>query len=368
MLCKHYGKCGGCQLQHLSYKKQLSYKVNRVTNLFKIEPEEIMPSPKIFYYRNRMDWVVGPNYEVGLKERGKWWAYVDINDCLLQSKESNIIRNSFREFIKEKKVLPWNTIEHTGLVRYIVIREGKFTDERMVTIVTYKTNEFEKYRNLWIEFLEMIKDYVSTVYWGVNPDLADVSYVKEKYLLWGNKYLREKLINNIYYILPNTFFQPNSYTAEILLKKAIELLEPKSKDTIFDLYSGIGTFSIEIAKYCNKVIGVDSDPETKELFYLNAKYNEIKNIEFMSKRVEELQRIKADKILLDPPRSGIHPKAIRLIGDSNANAIVYVSCNPKTQYRDIRKLESYGYSLERYILIDQFPHTLHIESIALLKK
>jgi len=364
MLCKHFNKCGGCQIQNLSYEEQLSLKVNEVIDIFKKEPEEIIPSPKIFYYRNRMDWAVGRNYEVGLKEFGKWWEYVDIYECLLQSQESNYIRNEFRNFIKEKSLEPWDNIKHKGLVRYLIVREGKFTNERMIIILLSRLESKE----VFLEFLERVKNKITSAYIGINSEISDVSYSYEKYLIYGNKYLREKILDNVYYILPNSFFQPNSYILPTMIKKVVEFLEPKENETIYDLYSGIGTFSIEIAKYSKKVIGVDIEKETEELFYKNSVENNVNNTEFILSKVEDLNEIKADKIVLDPPRSGAHPRVIRLIGNSEAKKIVYVSCNPKTQYRDIKMLERFGYSLEKYILIDQFPHTFHIESLAVLER
>jgi len=364
MLCKHFNKCGGCQIQNLSYEEQLSLKVNEVIDIFKKEPEEIIPSPKIFYYRNRMDWVVGRNYEVGLKEFGKWWEYVDIYECFLQSKESDYIRNEFRNFIREKGLEPWDNINHRGLVRYLIVREGKFTNERMIIILLSRLENKE----LFLEFLERIKDKITSAYIGINPEISDVSYSHEKHLIYGDKYLREKVLDNVYYILPNSFFQPNSYTLPIMIKRVIEFLDPKENEIIYDLYSGIGTFSIEIAKYSKKVIGIDMEKETEELFYKNSLENGVNNTEFILSKVEDLNEIKADKIVLDPPRSGVHPKVIKLLGNSGAKRIVYVSCNPKTQYRDIKMLKRFGYFLEKYILIDQFPHTFHIESIAVLEK
>jgi len=331
MPCKHFDKCGGCQIQNLSYEEQLGLKVNEVIDIFKKEPEEVIPSPKIFYYRNRMDWAIGKNYEVGLKEFGKWWEYIDIYECLLQSKESDYIRNEFRNFIKEKGLEPWDNIRHRGLVRYLIVREGKFTDERMIIILLSKLENKE----LFLEFLEKVEDKITSVYIGINSEISDVSYSHEKYLIYGNKYLREKVLDNVYYILSNSFFQPNSYTLPTMIKK---------------------------------VIGVDMEKETEELFYKNSIENEVNNTEFILSKVEDLNEIKADKIVLDPPRSGIHPKVIRLLGNSGAKRIIYVSCNPKTQYRDIKMLERFGYILERYILIDQFPHTFHIESIAVLER
>lgn len=363
MLCKHFGICGGCQIQNISYEEQLEIKVKNVIDLFGKEPEEIIPSPKIYYYRNRMDWAIGRNYEVGLKEYGKWWAYVDIYECLLQSKESDEIRNKFREFIKEKNIEPWDNIKHKGLVRYLIIREGKFTGERMITILLSKSEN-----NIFKEFLDIIKDKITSAYIGINKEISDISYAKEKYLIYGKKYLEEKILDNIYYILPNSFFQPNSYTLETMIKRVVEFLDPKENEIIFDLYSGIGTFSIEIAKYCKEVIGVDIEKEAEELFFLNSEKNEIKNTKFILERVEDINEIKSNKVVMDPPRSGCHPKVLKNLIKSGIKKIVYVSCNPKTQNRDIKFLIKKGYNLEKYILIDQFPHTFHIESIAVLER
>lgn len=358
MVCEHFGKCGGCKYLDFSYENQLKIKVKKVVEIFGKEPSEVVKSPKIYFYRNRMDYAVGKNYEVGLKERGKWYAYVDIENCLLQSEESNKIRNLFREFIKREKLEPYNIFSHKGLVRYLVIREGKFTGERMIHIIL--TREEEKIKN----FLEEIKDLITSFYIGINEKIADVS-ISEKYsLLYGNKFLREKLSDNIYHILPNTFFQSNSYTAEILIKKVIEFLDIRSDDKIYDLYGGVGTFSIEIAKYC-EVINVESDKDAKICFEESLKANNVK-ANFINEKVENLKSIDATKIVVDPPRSGMHKKAVELVDLSNAKRIIYVSCNPITQFRDIKMMKNY--KLLDYILIDQFPFTNHIESIAILEK
>ncbi|BFI73031.1 SAM-dependent methyltransferase [Nanoarchaeota archaeon] len=369
MLCKYFGKCGGCQIQNLSYDKQIEFKVNKFIEIFKREPDEIIKSPKIFYYRNRMDYAVGKNYEVGLKEYGKWYAYVNIDECLLQSEESNIIRNKFREFIINKKLDPWDTVNHKGFVRYIVIREGKFTNERMVNIITYKTENLEYYKNLFLEFYDEIKNYANSFYWTINDKIADVSYGDINYNLAGDKYIKEKALDNYYYISTNSFYQPNSYTAEILLKYVGDFIEPKENEIIYDLYSGSGFYSIEVVKYSNYVYAIDNNKENEEMFKLNKGINNVKGVKFLLKNVEDMEKISADKIIIDPPRPGIHKKAMKKIIESNAKRIVYVSCYPETQKRDIDILiNKGGYKLDKIILIDQFPHTYHMETIALLNK
>ncbi|MGC9133360.1 MAG: 23S rRNA (uracil(1939)-C(5))-methyltransferase RlmD [Nanopusillaceae archaeon] len=369
MICKHFPKCGGCQIQNLSYDKQIEYKVNKIIEIFKRELDEIIKSPKIFYYRNRMDYAVGYNYEVGLKEYGKWYSYVDIFECLLQSPESNIIRNKFREFIKNKNLEPWNVKENKGFVRYIVIREGKFTNERMVNIITYKTENIEYYKKLFLEFYYEIKEYTNSFYWTTNDKISDVSYGDINYNLAGEKYIKEKALDNFYYVSSNSFYQPNSYTAEILLKYVREFTEPKEKEVIYDLYSGAGFYTIEIGKYSDYVFGIDNNRENQEMFELNKKINEVKGLKFLLSNVENLEKISADKIIIDPPRPGIHKRAIKKILQSNAKRIVYVSCYPETQKRDVDILiNKGGYKLDNLIFIDQFPHTYHIETIAILNR
>ncbi|MGC9079288.1 MAG: 23S rRNA (uracil(1939)-C(5))-methyltransferase RlmD [Nanopusillaceae archaeon] len=369
MICKHFPTCGGCQIQNLSYDKQIEFKVNKLIKIFGKEPDEVIKSPKIFYYRNRMDYAVGYNYEVGLKEYGKWYAYVDIFECLLQSEESNIIRNKFREFLKKNNLEPWDVRRNEGFARYIVIREGKFTNERMVNIITYKTDKLDYYKKLFLEFYEEISEYITSFYWTINEKVTDVSYGDINYNLAGDKYIKEKALDNLYYISPNSFYQPNSYTAEILLKKVLEFTEPKENEIIYDLYAGAGFYTIEIGKYSNYVFGIDNNKENQEIFELNKKLNEIKNPKFLLSNVEDLEKISADKIIVDPPRPGIHKRAMKKLVESNAKKIVYVSCYPETQKRDIDILiNKAGYKMENFIMIDQFPHTYHVETIVVLSK
>ncbi|WP_258392926.1 23S rRNA (uracil(1939)-C(5))-methyltransferase RlmD [Nanobdella aerobiophila] len=368
MICKYFNKCGGCQIQNLSYNKQIEYKINKFIEIFNLEPDEVIKSPKIFYYRNRMDYAVGKNYEVGLKEYKKWYSYIDIDECYLQSEESNIIRNRFRDFIINNKLEPWNNIDHTGFIRYIVIREGKFTNERMVNIVTSNTENIEYYKNIFLEFYKEIKKYVNSFYWTINNTISDVSYGDINYNLNNNNYIKEKALDNIYYISPNNFYQPNSYTAEILLKYVKELSNIKENDIVYDLYSGSGFYAIELSKYSNYVYAIDNSIENKKMFEVNKNINNIKNLRFLLSRVEDIEKISADKIIVDPPRSGLGKGVIKKIINSYPKDIIYISCYPETQKRDIDYFINAGYKINNKILIDQFPNTFHMETIFTLKK
>ena len=355
--CSYFPRCGGCQLQDLTYEEQLNTKIDKIKEIFKRNPDRVSRSPRRWYYRNRMDYVVGTGQRVGLRRKGKWYSCIDIKNCYLLSRESNRIKDAFRDFIKEKGIEPWDLRKHTGEIRYIVIREGKFTGERLVTLIATKLHE-----NFSLFFNE-IKDHVTSCYIGINDTKTDLSFGKENIHITGEKYIQEKILNNLYLISPNSFFQANPYAAKVLLEQVVELLEPEGD--VYDLYCGSGFFTIELAKHA-KVTGVECSKESVELFAKNLELNSV-NAEIINKPVEELDRIPAQSVVIDPPRAGLHKRALKLLIESLPVKIVYVSCNPKTQKRDIDILLENGYSLKKLFMIDQFPQTRHIETIALLK-
>jgi len=397
VLCPHYGKCGGCQLQHLPYKEQIELKKNKISFLFN-KLDKVIESPKQIYYRNRMDYVIGKEENrviIGLKERGKWWKIVDLKNCVLMSKEADTIKNLFRNFANEKGLSVWDLKKHKGLLRYLIIREGKFTNERMIIINTsndYLNKGFnsnkkeslseeelkkkEEVENLFLEFFDILKENeikVGSFIHGVNNTITDISYSFEINVLKGNDFIKEKLDNYFFLINPNTFFQSNSYTAELMIKEIRRiinsLIEKENFDFLLDLYSGVGTFSIPFSEFFEKIIAVELNKESVELYYKNLDLNQLKKekFELINKSVEKSLRdleLKNFLLIVDPPRSGLTPKAIKLIKSLKPKFLIYISCNPETQYRDINYLKA---KVEKLIMVDQFPQTNHIETIALLK-
>lgn len=357
MGCPHYPTCGGCSIQHLNYEEQLRLKVEEITQKFKREPDEVIPSPKLWHYRNRMDYAVSPRLEVGLRKKGKWWAYVDIVECLLQSKESDIIRNKFREYLIDKGLKGYDTKRHRGLVRYLVIREGKHTGERMIAIITKEPAIKEL-----ADFPSMLNVKVDSVLNGIYDGLFDTSKADRTAVIKGRDYIIEKLLDYKYMIKVNSFFQTNSYTAEIMVKMVME--EAKGFRTAYDLYSGVGTFSIPLSEVVDEVYGVELDREAVELAKENSKLNGLSPT-FRAERVESLSELDSELVVMDPPRAGVHPTVLRTLMQWTPKKLVYISCNPKKQAEDIGLLSNV-YELERLTLIDQFPHTRHIESIAVL--
>ncbi|MEO2154932.1 MAG: 23S rRNA (uracil(1939)-C(5))-methyltransferase RlmD, partial [Nanoarchaeota archaeon] len=412
-ICKHFGICGGCQLQDLSYEEQLELKKRNIEFFFKDlknKPiDKIIPSPKEIYYRNRMDYVVGKekieNKEkiiIGLKEKGKWWKVVDLEECFLMSKEADLIKNLFKEFVNQKKLSAWDLKEHKGLLRYLIIREGKFTNERMLIINTsndylnkgFKSNkkeklseeekkEKEKIEQIFLEFYDLLKEQgikIDSFIHGVNNTITDISFNFEVNVLKGKELIKEKL-NSFYFLIgPNSFFQSNSYTADLMVEEVKQIIkeikEEKETNNLIDLYCGEGTFSIPYYKYFNKILGIELNKESIKLYNKNLELNKIKekekfflvasSVEKATKKEEIRKFFNKDSLLIvDPPRSGLNKRVIELIKKSNIENMIYISCNYKTQYRDIKML---GFELKKLMMVDQFPQTTHVETIALLDR
>jgi len=357
--CKYFDVCGGCQL-NLPYEEQIRLKTNYLKNLYGYEPKKIFKSPKTKYYRNRMDFVVGKEYKIGLRELGKWWKIIDIEECFLMSKESDEIKNQFREYIKENKLEPYDLRKHIGYIRYLVIREGKFTGDRQVQIIVSNETYLDKFNR----FFEQISDLANSFYIGINSSKGDTSYAENYYLIGGKKYIKETINNITYLIGPNTFFQANSYTAKIMCDLIKSLLS--GGKILYDLYSGIGLFSLQLYDMYDKIFGVEVNKNSVELLNENASLNDITNVEGIYSKVEDLKSLEGD-LIIDPPRSGLHPKVIKtLVKNKNKiDKLIYVSCNPKTHKRDIDKLKE-CFEMEKYYFIDQFPRTNHIEIVSIL--
>ncbi len=343
-------------MQHLPYEEQLEVKRNRVAELLGREPDEVVPSPVIWHYRNRMDYAINRELVVGLRERGKWWSYVDIRTCLLQSPEADALRDYLRRFAREKGIEGYDVRRHEGVLRYLVVREGKFTGERMAAIITSRP-----IADLLSDFSPPVR--VDSLLNGVNGGLSDTSRADKVILIRGKETISEVLLGYRYSIGLNTFFQTNSYTAEAMVRIVKE--EVAGSRTVYDLYSGVGTFTIPAAEVAEYALGVESDPQSVELARRNAEENGSK-ADFVTARAEALGAIDADVVIIDPPRAGVHPRLLENLVASSPPKLIYLSCNPAKQAEDLRKLR--GYSIERLIMVDQFPHTHHVETIAILRR
>lgn len=354
--CPYAGSCGGCPWQSLSYQAQLKHKQALIGELFG-DSAPIIPSPKQFRYRNRMDFAFGPDFTLGLR-RGKS-EVLDLKECLLLSEKSNRLIGKIKEFITKHEL----RTHPEGLLRHVIIREGKKVANTILNILTNESGPFPL-DTLWSEF----KADVQGITWGINRSPADLSVGEIQATRGQDHYFDE--LNGLRFKIPvQSFFQTNPEQAERLIKTVGEFLDLQGGETILDLYSGTGSIGLSLANLAKAVIGFEEDPAATALSLENARLNGIGNYSATAGRAEEVLPSfegKVDAVVVDPPRPGLHKKVIRKIGDLRPEKLVYVSCNPRTQKIDVEAFKEFGYRIKRCQPLDLFPHTPHLENILLL--
>lgn len=396
-LCSHFGVCGGCKIQNYDYKRQLDFKTNVVKNAFERigkfgfrEIPDALPADDVFYYRNKMEFsfsddewltdinadIVKGKYVLGLHVPKFHSKIVSIDKCYLQSELSNGILNFTNEFFKSRDISVYSTKTNFGYLRFLIIREGKNTGDMLINLVTFDFNE-----NLMNEYSSgLLKNFpsVNTFVNSVSQKKAQVATGESENLIFGNGFIteilkREKEKKYKFRISPQSFFQTNTAQAEKLFDKLVEFADFRKDEKILDLYCGTGSISIFISDLVNKVTGVELVQDSINDAILNAKLNDITNCEFVCSDIKNfLQKdsysSEFDKIILDPPRAGLHPEICSILSETNYSKILYVSCNPHTQARDLQIICSRGnYTIEKIQPVDMFPHTYHVENIVSLK-
>lgn len=377
--CPHAGVCGGCLWQHLSYDAQLRTKKQMINLAFEKAGheeriEDVIPSPDHLYYRNRMDYVVGWKGELGLKEYGSWNHYLDLSTCLLLDEETPRILKTMHALMSELNLEPWDAKKYTGQIRYCVIRLGKNTGERMITLIVKEANAIDEATRA--EIVRHLSPFATTLYLGENPEITDLSSAKTLTLLHGNEYLTEETNGLRYLIHPNSFFQTNTRMAGALQNTVMNFLGvgahgdapsvPAKK--ILDLYCGLGFFGIAAAKHGVEVYGHELDAPAIELAKQNAKMNGVEDrCSFGAGPVEDLDwsAKNADAVIIDPARAGLHPRALEAILTNKPPVIVYVSCNFHRLVEELKQLKT-AYRIERIAALDLFPQTPHVEVVTRL--
>lgn len=392
-LCFHFGVCNGCKLQNFVYEKQLELKRANVISAFEriggfinISVPDCISTDEIYNYRNKLEFSFSNNRwltegDVTLSEEEKNFALgfhkpgfadkvVDINQCHLQSDTSNNILNFTKEFFKSRNTSIYSVKKNEGFLRYLIIRQSKNTKGLMVILITF--NENEDLINKYSINLKNTHPEISTFIHGISARRAQVAQADRYEVLWGDGYINEKLNEYTFKISPFTFFQTNTKQAEKLFKTASEFAEFNGNENVLDLYCGCGTIAIYISKLVNKVTCVELFKESIDLANENTEINKVTNCSFIAYDVKDYLKNLAEKkdenfdvIILDPPRSGIHPKAAEYLLEYEAPKIIYISCNPTTQARDIKLLSS-KYNITNIQPIDMFPHTFHIENVVRL--
>jgi 23S rRNA (uracil1939-C5)-methyltransferase len=390
--CKYFGVCGGCTWQHTQYEAQLLLKRQNVVDAFEriggfkgVEVAQTLPASETYFYRNKIEFSFSRgrwslerepaerNFALGFHHIGRYDKVVDVDACLLQSEVSNEILQAVKEFCQSNDLDVYNSETESGYLRFLVIREGKHTEERMVNLVTFDDRPAvaSALCNYILERFPTLTSFVNTI----NSRRAQVATGELERVYHGSGRITETLGKFRFRISANSFFQTNTKQAEQLFEVAKGLGEFRPTDTVFDLYSGAGALSICISDAAQKVVGIElSETSVRDAIH-NAFLNDVTNCHFFQGDLKErltndTQWINdhgpADVILLDPPRSGMHPKVVQRVARLLPSRIIYVSCNPATQARDSRSLAEAGYSVVSIQPVDLFPHTFHIESIAKL--
>lgn len=378
--CATYKRCGGCSLRHITYESTLKLKRQVVQNLVnkglkkKVEVLETIGMENPYNYRNKAQYPVGLNSE-GQPEVGvfaqRTHTIIPIQTCLIQTEISQKIAKTILNFVKEKNIQIYNEENQKGLLRHIVIKVGKYTNQVMCILVVNdsKFNQEQELVKLLCEKYPEIKTIVK----NINNKNTNVILGKENINLYGNGYIEDKLGEYIFKISPMSFYQVNPVQAEILYTTAINQANLDKNDILFDLYCGIGTIGIFASKYVNKVYGIEIVPQAIEDAKENAKINDVKNIEFICGDVEvafdELinkEKIVPSAIIVDPPRKGLDNKTVENIAKIKPAKLVYISCNPATMVRDLAKLEDI-YNIKTIQPVDMFPWTNGVESITILE-
>jgi 23S rRNA (uracil1939-C5)-methyltransferase len=380
--CQHYPACGGCRFQDLAYDAQVAAKHEQVADALRriggiAEPplEEILPSDEIFHYRNKLEYSFtqledGPT--LGFHKAGRWDEVLEIERCWLTTDLGNAIRNAVREWARADRLVAYDQSEHSGYLRHLVVREGRNTGQVLVQLVTGPGEKFD--RGGFIDVLRAFPE-VKSIHWSVNDTQAEVTTNLPTELLWGEEAIEEELCGLRFRVRPNAFLQTNTHMAEKLYGIAREFAGLSGNETVYDLYCGIGSIGLVLARDALTVWGVDVSEESIACALENAELNGIGNAAYFAGNVgqvlEELHSRSGDPdvVVVDPPRAGLAGKALKRLGEIEAPRIVYVSCNPTTLAGDLKRLRAeYGYDLRRVKPVDMFPHTPHVEAVSLLER
>ena len=400
--CLHFAACGGCAYQNVPYEKQLELKESQVRKL--LQPafekqmlleeiqteaasyinqifEGIKESPVQRAYRNKMEFSFGDEYRngplaLGMHKRGSFYDIVSVRDCCIVDEDYRRVLACVLDYFLQQNSSYFHKIRHEGYLRHLLVRKAQKTGEMLIALVT-STQETHDLALLVAQLLKLPLDgKITGVLHTKNDSLADVVQSDETVILYGQDYFYEELLGLRFKISQFSFFQTNTLGAEVLYETARDFLGDisgggKRDKTIFDLYSGTGTIAQILAPVAKKVIGVELVEEAVLAARQNAKLNGLENCEFIAgdvlKVLDELED-KPDFIVLDPPRDGIPPKALKKIIEYQVDRIVYISCKPTSLARDLEALLDGGYRMERVVAVDQFPQTANVETVCLLSK
>lgn len=381
-VCKIFPACGGCMYQTMSYEEQLKMKETQVKGLLQeavgsdtdLHWEGIHGSPIEFGYRNKMEFSFGDEYKdgplsLGLHKKGSTYDVLTASDCKLVHPDMTAILSSVLDFFTELGAVHYKKMQHTGYLRHLLLRRGVTSGEILVHVITTSQAEYD-YAPLVSRLLALpLEGKIVGIMHIINDSLSDVVQSDETRLLYGQDYFYETLLGLRFKISTFSFFQPNSLAAEVLYSIVRDYIGDTKDKEVFDLYSGTGTIAQLLASVAKEVIGVEIVEEAVEAAKVNAALNGLTNCRFIAgdvlKVLDDLTE-KPDMIILDPPRDGIHPKALPKILAYGVENIVYISCKPTSLARDLPAFLAAGYEVQRSCSVDQFCETVHVETVCQL--
>lgn len=380
--CPIAARCGGCQLMHVDYAKQLEYKqekvrgcLTRIGGFSDVKMEPICGMEEPYHYRNKSQFPVGRakdgNIVIGFYA-GRTHSIIDTNHCYIGAEVNEEILAFLRTFIEKYRIEPYDEVKHQGLLRHILTRVGYSSGEIMVCLVVNGNNL--PHQEELIEGLRQIQG-MKSICLNVNKEKTNVILGEKIIPLWGEPYITDSIGEIRYQISPLSFYQVNSVQTKKLYDIALDYADLHGEETVWDLYCGIGTISLFLAQRAKKVYGVEIISQAIEDAKKNATLNGITNAQFFVGAAEEIlpkkyreEKIKADVIVVDPPRKGCDQSLLDTILAMAPKRVVYVSCDPATLARDLKYLCEKDYRLEKVRAVDQFGHSVHVETVALLCK
>ena len=382
-VCPHDPECGGCTWQDLNYQDQLFFKkkqviacLERIGGLEQVEIKEVIGSVELFQYRNKMEFSFNADpdgsFTLGMHRRGRFDEVFDLQTCYLQIPTANEIVAWIRQYVKDQGISAYDVMNHTGYARFLVIRVGKRTGQIMVNIVT-NYGDFPNRREFVLAMREAFPE-VTTIIHNQNGQKSNIAMGEIENVLYGPGYIEERLFDYRFRIRANSFFQTNPIQTESLYHAAFDVLNPKANDRLLDLYCGTGSIGILAARHVREVVGVEEVSDAVAIARENAALNKVENISFYEGDVKDYlrQRRKSEGdfnvVVLDPPRAGLHPKALKRVLELKPEKILYISCNPATFARDAADIVKQGFHLPGVQPVDMFPHTMHIELVGLFSK
>jgi 23S rRNA (uracil1939-C5)-methyltransferase len=402
--CRHFGICGGCRWQHVEYGAQLEFKRQHVVDALEriggfrgIGVGATLGSERIYHYRNKMEFSFGDRwflrdeweavregvpeageerFALGLHIAGRFDKVLDIEECWLQSEASASIVNAIRSFCKENHIPAYSTHTHSGYLRNVVIRSSERTGELMVNLVTFDERP-EVLDALQTKLPEEFPS-ITTLVNNITARKSQVAIGETERVCFGPGYITEHIGKRAYRISANSFFQTNTSQAERMYDTVRRMARLSPEDLVFDLYSGTGTIALHIADDVHQVIGIESVSSSVEDARRNAAFNGVRNCSFLLGDLKDTlmsatQALPDQRapcvVIVDPPRAGMHEKVVRQLRQLRSRRVVYVSCNPSTQARDLKILCADGlYTIEEVLPVDMFPHTFHIESVVAIQR